>query len=69
MSRSSRSDVIDLDVKVHHATELAVLVSETGDKDDAVWLPLSQIEIDTTENGAETTVTIPEWLADEKGLT
>lgn len=66
MSRSARSDVIDMDLHLHHETARAVLVSETGDKDEAVWLPLSQIEIEP-ESGF-ISVTLPEWLAEEKGL-
>ncbi len=64
----SRSDIIDLDVKVHASTALAVLVSEDGEEGSAVWLPLSQVEIDSTARDAETTVSVPQWLAEEKGL-
>ncbi|WP_212525884.1 hypothetical protein [Actibacterium sp. MT2.3-13A] len=61
-----RSDVIDIEVHLHHETAKAILVSDSGDKDSAVWLPLSQIEIEP-ENGF-IVVTMPEWLAEEKGL-
>lgn len=61
-----KSDIIDVTVHLHHQTDKAVLVSDTGDKDDAVWLPLSQIEI--APDGAVHVVTLPEWLAKEKGL-
>lgn len=62
-----KSDLIDLSVQLHHETDKAVLVSDDGNKDKAVWLPLSQIEIERT-NGGVVTVTLPEWLATEKGL-
>jgi hypothetical protein len=62
----TRSDIIDVTVHLHHETEKAVLVSDTGDKDDAVWLPLSQIEIE--RDGATHSVSLPEWLAIDKGL-
>lgn len=58
--------VIDLQGTIHHRTELAILFSETGDEDDAVWLPLSQIEIE--KRGALFEITLPEWLAVDKGL-
>lgn len=61
-----RSDVIDLELHLHHETDRAVLVSDTGDKADAVWLPKSQVEI--AEWGAHHMVTLPEWLAEERGL-
>lgn len=62
----TRSDIIDLTVDLHHETDRAVLVSDTGDKEDAVWLPLSQIEIEP--DGGTHVVSLPEWLASEKGL-
>lgn len=62
----TRSNIIDVTVQLHHETDKAVLVSETGDKKDAVWLPKSQVEIEA-EGGAHT-VTLPEWLALDKGL-
>lgn len=62
-----KSDVIDIDVHLHVKTCNAVLVSETGDRDAAEWLPLSQIEIEKT-GPASASVTLPEWLAIEKGL-
>lgn len=61
-----KSNIIDLDLHLHHETAKAILVSDTGDKDDAVWLPLSQIEIES-ESGF-ISVSLPEWLAREKGL-
>ena len=64
---SGKSDLIDLGVELHHRTDRAVLVSDDGDRDKAVWLPLSQIEIEQME-GATYTVTLPEWLAKDKGL-
>lgn len=71
----SRSDLVDLTMRKHAETKLAVLVSDDGVKKNAVWLPLSQIEIapvlGTTgaTSAAETVlVTLPEWLAIDKGL-
>lgn len=52
----------------HARTEKAIFVSETGDKADAVWLPLSQIELVETGGDGIYEVTLPEWLAIEKGI-
>lgn len=60
----TKSNIIDLHVHIHHKTEKAVLVSDDGDEENAVWLPLSQVELEPRER----TVTLPEWLAQDKGL-
>lgn len=75
------SDLIDLPLALHHKTAKAALVSETGDAKKGKWLPLSKIEIHDegkTVKGEEAngqimdvplvTVTMPEWLAIDKGL-
>ena len=63
-----KSDLIDLSVQVHRRTERAVLVSDDGDEREAVWLPLSQIEIDGPDRKGIATITMPEWLAKDKGM-
>jgi len=60
-------NMIDIDVHLHVTTCNAVLVSETGDRDAAEWLPLAQVEVAVTAP-ATATVTLPEWLAIERGL-
>ena len=62
-----RSNLIDIDVEVVHRTEKAVLV-HTGNKDESVWIPLSQCEIEPSGFGGIETLTLPEPLALEKGL-
>ena len=62
-----KSDLIDIDVECTARTEKAVLV-HAGDKAEAVWLPLSQCEIAPGGIPGIETVTLPEWLALEKGL-
>lgn len=52
----------------HHETAKAVLVSETGDKDDAFWLPYSQIEIIDDEDDNAVILDVPRWLADKHNL-
>jgi hypothetical protein len=54
-------------LKEHHRTSRALLASDTGDKKDAKWFPLSQIEIVEDGKGF-INVTIPEWLAKQNGL-
>ena len=62
-----KSDVIDIDGSIEAQTEKAVLFHD-GDKSKAVWLARSQIEISETGFAGIVTVTLPEWLALEKGL-
>jgi hypothetical protein len=60
-----KSDLFDIVVKIKGETDLAVKVTdETG---EPVWLPKSQIEIERRPDGyAE--ITMPEWLAIDKGF-
>ncbi len=63
-----KSDLIDVSMQLHHETPKAILVSDDGDKSKAVWLPLSQIEFEHKGSSGIVVVTMPEWLATEKGL-
>jgi hypothetical protein len=64
-----KSDLIDLELMLHAMTTKAILASSDGDKARAVWLPMSEIECDSEPKvGRKNTVTMPEWLATEKGL-
>lgn len=62
--------LIDLEMRLHVETANAILASDDGDRDKAVWLPKSQIEFEAKLVKGEhyATVTMPEWLATEKGL-
>ena len=64
-----KSELVDVAGCLHHETDKAILFSDTADKKDAVWLPKSQVEF-VHDGGQErfVTVTLPEWLAKEKGL-
>lgn len=62
-----KSNLTEIDVEVTARTAKAVLV-HTGNKEEAVWLPLSQVELHPTGIGGIETVVLPEWLALEKGL-
>jgi mRNA degradation ribonuclease J1/J2 len=68
------SELVDVSVAIRAETDAAVLVYSGDYKTDTegkkierrIWLPKSQIVID--ESHKEITVTLPEWLAIEKGL-
>jgi len=62
----SRSSLIDVAVQLHHETEKAWLVSDDGDKKNAVWIAKSQAELEP--KGKVHILTLPEWIATEKGL-
>lgn len=66
-----KSDLIDVTVQKHAETAKAFLVSDDGDKSKAVWIPKSQCEIEAKACvGGEDfyELTLPEWLAKDKGL-
>ena len=63
-----KSDLVDLTMQLHAETPKALLVSDDGVQTNAVWLPLSQIEYRKKPNSSIVEVTLPEWLAPEKGL-
>lgn len=53
---------------LHHETPLAILVSDDGEENNAVWLPRSKIEIVREIDDETVEVEVPDWLAEEKGL-
>lgn len=61
-------ELADVTVQLHHETAKAILVSTDGDRDNAVWLPLSQLEIAERHAGGRLDITLPTWLATDKGL-
>lgn len=63
-----KSKLIDVSMTLHVETSAAILVSDDGDKEKAVWLPKSQVEFTEPNAKQITEVTMPEWLAKEKGL-
>lgn len=78
---SVRSDLTDIDVPVHFKSAKALLVSLDGKQANVKWLPLSQIEfvwkgrimVGERKDGQladleVATVTLPRWLARDKGL-
>lgn len=67
MSKSARSNLFDVSMHLHHETARAILVSDDGNRDHAVWLPKEHVEYERTSPGVYL-VTMPEWLAIERGL-
>lgn len=74
------SDLKDIELALHHETGAAVLVSTGGQLHKPAWVPKSQCQVEKTgrymsvwnderRKSAEVViVTLPEWLAREKGL-
>lgn len=62
-----KSDLHDFEMQLHHETAKAVLVSDDGVREHAIWLPKASIEFEQKGKGI-VTVTMPEWFAVEKGL-
>lgn len=63
-----RSNLVDVAAVRMAETDSAILVSETGERENAVWLPKSQIEVENAGHANFVTVTMPDWLAKAKGL-
>lgn len=73
-------EITDITVCLHAETDKAILISDAGRTADSVWLPKSQIEIERTGKFDQSddrvggkkwpiiVVTLPEWLAINKGL-
>jgi hypothetical protein len=62
-----KSDLVDLDGVLVHETPKAYLVRFDDDK-EPVWLPKSAIELAMRARGRACIVTLPQRLAEEKGL-
>lgn len=67
MTAAAKSDLVDVTCHVHHTTERAVLVSDDGNIEKAVWLSLSLVEIEM-KRPPIAEITMPEWLAKQRGL-
>lgn len=61
-----RHELLDVAVVITRETHLAVLVDHGGR--ELAWLPKSEIEIESNGPGRGHTVTLPQWLAEEKGI-
>lgn len=61
----SSNDLIDLPVEMRRETEKAYLFFDGVDE---IWIPKSQIKAMEMRDGEPIEISIPEWLAAEKGL-
>jgi len=71
MGRVKEDMAVMLELLVLHETPMAILAKVDGDQDnvDGIWLPKSMIaEKHDFEVGVTYDCTMPEWLANAKGL-
>ena len=61
----SHDDMITIHADILQVTDAAVLIACEGEE---VWLPLSQIDFDGERGDTNVSVSLPEWLGDDKGL-
>lgn len=61
-----RKEIADFEFLFLAESEKAIKVSESQDGEPSFWLPKSQIEYEIKEGLVE--VTMPIWLAREKGV-
>lgn len=67
--RRNRLYLAQLIMKRHRTTDKAVLLSTSGQIDDAIWLPNSQLTMTPTADRRWIFyVTMPEWLATKHKL-
>lgn len=62
-------DLVDVDVTVKHETEKAYLVDFVGSfgSKEAAWVPKSQADVER-KTATRSVMTLPQWLAEEKGM-
>ncbi|MDD5277697.1 MAG: hypothetical protein PHR16_16645 [Methylovulum sp.] len=69
---SARSDLVDLELYIHGESDKGLKVSLHDDVANAVWLPKSKVQVGETRGGLKSVkfaeVSLPEWLAIDKGL-
>lgn len=62
----ARNDDVELTLHMHHETDDAYLLSDTGDDDDGVWVPKALVtKIEPVRNDLYN-VTMLEWVAIDK---
>ncbi len=61
-------DIVEVLCFLHGETDKAFYVSDTGERQQAVWVPTSQLEGYEYKSGSKIELSMPEWLALEKGF-
>lgn len=64
---SVRSDLVDLTLVLRSQRPLAIAVSDPEGRGDWIWLPKSKIEY-VMKDATTVEVSMPKWLAKDKGL-
>jgi hypothetical protein len=59
--------LVELELCLHHQTPSALLVSDDGEDERAVWVPKSLVTWEPT-TGDAIQAKMPEWLARDRGL-
>lgn len=57
---------VDIVVIIKHETDNAWLLDHG--ETEPVWIPKSQAGLDLNSDGKSHTLTVPQWLAEEKGM-
>jgi hypothetical protein len=60
------NNLVDVACIIRHETEKAYLVDHGGK--ESVWIPKSKCEVEPNKDGKTATVTLEQWLAEEKGM-
>lgn len=71
MRRERNLETDEVELFLHHETEKAVLVSEFGTEEMALWMPKSMIEINCRRKVGQiqiVSIEAPCWLLEEKGF-
>lgn len=63
--RERQENTVEIECQVKRETEKALLIDHGGEQE--VWMPKSQIK-NVAKNGRTVTLTVTEWIANEKGL-
>lgn len=62
------TEIVDVELYLHHETPAAILISKGGSRrEEQIWLPKKLIEY-VVKHRNLIEVTMPQWLAYEKGL-
>ncbi len=61
-----KKELWDGAIELKHETEKAYLINDGGDEDH--WIPKAQCELGPKQRDGTYEITMPMWLAKEKGL-
>lgn len=67
MKTHGGDELVDICAIIRHRRDRAVLIVHSQEK-APVWLPLAHVELSANADGRTYTVTLPQWLAEAKGI-